>query len=59
MEDKREKYCVAILRNFSLGLSSSAEEEGDGGRVRASIAAPAECRRWERSCARGIRLVDW
>lgn len=56
MEDKREKYCAAVLRNFSWGLSSSAEEE-DGGSVRASIAAPAECRRWERSCARGMRLV--
>lgn len=58
MEDKREKYCAAILRNFSLGLSVSAEEEGDGGRVRASIAEPAELRRWERSCARGMRLID-
>lgn len=58
MEDKREKYCAAILRNFSFGLSSSAEEEEDGGRVRASIAAPAECRRWERSCARNA-ISDW
>lgn len=58
MEDKREKYCAAILRNFSLGLSSSAEDEGEG-RVSASIAEPAEWRRWERSCARGMRLIDW
>lgn len=58
MEDKREKYCAAVLRNFSLGLSSSAEEEEDAGRVRASIAAPAECRSWERSYARGMRLID-